>query len=68
MLAAAVHEQPVDEVLLYREVHKLIQSFDGVELDPGIAELPVIKHWTDSPNDLPAAAKSAMCPDPTDQA
>ncbi|CAK0875387.1 unnamed protein product [Prorocentrum cordatum] len=68
MLAAAVCEQPVDEVLLYREVHKLMQSFDGVELDPGIAELPVIKQWPGSPNDLPAVVKSAMYPDPADQA
>ena len=67
MLAAAVCDQPVDEVLLYQEVHKLAQSFAGVPHEPGLADLPIIRSWPESPDDLPMTVKMAMYPDPQDQ-
>ena len=66
-LAAAVCMDPVDEVSLYQEVNKLGQSFAGYAKQTGIPDLPMMKTWPLSPQDLPESVKKAMYPDPCDQ-
>ena len=66
-LAAAVLVGSVDEVLLYQEVHNLGQTFANFIVDPAIDDLPVVRTWPDSPEDLPSEVLRAMYPEPADQ-